>query len=169
MPLRYYEGLFLFDSAEATKSLENLVAHVDALLKKHGAQVMKIEKWDDRKLTYDVKKIKRGTYLLAHYQAEPQSSSNIRRDAQLSELILRHLVTEEDDLPTKLKEREEIKKRRAEMIAAGVLPEGEDRERDRGDRGFRRERRDRDRPYGGGGGGGGYGRREPREGGEAEA
>jgi ribosomal protein S6 len=143
MALRYYEGLWLFDSALAAKEWEPLAALVDGILKKHGAKVMRIEKWDDRKLAYDIKKVKRGTYLLGHFQCEPSGIAGIGRDSALNESVLRHLIVEVEDLPKKLEERAELKKKReaeaAQAAAEGMPIEGErerrERRRDRGEGG----------------------------------
>ncbi len=141
MALRYYEGLWLFDSALAVKEWDALVALVEGILKKHGAQIMRLEKWDDRKLAYDVKKVKRGTYLLGHFQCAPAGLAGITRDCWLTEQILRHLIVEVKDLPKKLIERAELKKRR-EAEAAQAAGEGFPTE---GERERRERRRDRER------------------------
>jgi small subunit ribosomal protein S6 len=157
MALRYYEGLWLFDSAIAVKDWEQLFATVEGILKKHGARIMRLEKWDDWKLAYDVKKVKRGTYLLGHFQAEPAALEAINRECRLTESVLRHLIVEVKDLPKKLEERAELKKKReaeaAQAVAEGMPLEGAF------DRRERRRDRDRDRGDREGGYGGGYGGR----------
>jgi ribosomal protein S6 len=159
MALRYYEGMFLFDSAEASKDWPAMVAHVDALLKKHGATVLKLDKWDDRKLAYDIGNVKRGTYLLGMWQMEPTEIAPMRVELELSDFVVRQLILEDEELLAKVKEREELKKKReaeaAQAAAEGLPIEGErggrygdrprfsrdrDRDRDRDDRPPRRER-----------------------------
>jgi ribosomal protein S6 len=155
MALRYYEGMWLFDSSEAAKDMPATIAHVDGILKKHGAQILKLERWDDRKLAYDIGNVKRGTYVLGMFQAEPTAIPGIHRDGELSELIMRQMFLEDEDLLAKVKEREELKKKReaeAAQAAAEGLPIEGDRDRGRyGDRPrFARDRdRDRDGDRGG--------------------
>jgi ribosomal protein S6 len=160
MALRYYEGLWLFDSAVAAKDWDQLAAHVRAILEKQGSKIIRLEKWDDRKLAYDVKNIKRGTYMIGHFQCEPTGISQIKRDCQLSEFILRNILLEDEDLLAKIQERAELKKKReleaAQAVADGVPLEGErerrggyrdrDRDRDRDDRPRYRERVERPAP-----------------------
>jgi small subunit ribosomal protein S6 len=158
MALRYYEGLFLFDSAEASKDLAATLGHVRTILEKYGSKVMKLEKWDDRKLAYDIGTIKRGTYVLAYFQGDHTQNPAMRREIELSEHIVRHLILHDPKLVEHLEERERVKKKReqeaAQAAAEGFPLEGErgrygdrprfsrdrDRDRDRDDRPPRRER-----------------------------
>ncbi len=140
--LRYYEAMLLFDSVEAAKGWDAMVQHVQQILDKHGCKVVKLERWDDRKLAYDIGPVKRGTYLLVYFQGTQGAIVGIKRDAELSESIVRILLLEDERVLEKIKEREERKKKEEEMRAAGVLPEGAgpggfegDREGRYGDRG----------------------------------
>lgn len=145
MALRYYEGLWLFDSAVAAKEWETLTTHVRGILEKQGSKIIRLEKWDDRKLAYDVRNLKRGTYMIGHFQCEPTGITQIKRDLTLSEYVLRSIILEDEDLLAKIQERAELKKKReaeaAQAVADGVPLEG-DRDR-RG--GYRDRDRDRDR------------------------
>ena len=146
MALRYYEAMWLFDSAVVAKDVEAAIKHVEELLKKQDAVIIRLEKWDDRKLAYDIKGVKRGTYIVGYFQCEPSKIEKLRRDSRLSELVLRHLVLEDKDLLKKIKEREELKKKR-ELEAAQAASEGLPVEGERGR--YRDERpryRDRERP-----------------------
>ena len=51
-----------------------------------------IEKWDERRLAYEIKHRKRGCYALTYFKAPASSLAGIERDALLSEMILRLLV-----------------------------------------------------------------------------
>ena len=152
MALRWYEGFFLFDSAEASKDLAATLGHVKTVLEKFGSKVMKIEKWDDRKLAYDIGNVKRGTYVNVFFQCEPKDMAQMRRDIELSETIVRHLIIEDEDLLMHIEERERVKKKReaeaAQAAADGFPIEGErgrygDRPRFSRDRDDRPHRRDR--------------------------
>jgi small subunit ribosomal protein S6 len=154
MALRWYEGMFLFDSTEASKDLAATLLHVRTVLEKHGSKIMKLEKWDDRKLAYDIGNVKRGTYVLCFFQCEPKEMAPMRRDLELSEHVVRHLILEDEELLLHIEERERVKKKReaeaAQAAADGFPIEGErgrygdrprfSRDRDRDDRPPRRER-----------------------------
>ncbi len=94
---RQYEGMFLVGPA-ATQENEGGVKLVRTALERHGAKALVLKKWDERKLTYEIKRQKRGTYIIAYFSAAPSAIAGIERDVKLSEDILRVLVTEADHL-----------------------------------------------------------------------
>jgi ribosomal protein S6 len=119
--MRWYEGLFLFDSGLATKEGEDPATYLKGLLDKHGAKMHSFEKWDDRKLAYEVTKdaqrIRRGTYFLAVYQMEPKAVASFRRDCRLSERVVRDMVVQDDQMLPRIEERIRLKKQREEEAA----------------------------------------------------
>lgn len=89
---RIYEGMFLVEPTIAAKEWDKVVTHVHGLLKKHGGTVKTSTKWAERKLAYEVKKHKRGTYLLVYFDAPPDSVNKVRKEAELSDIILRSMI-----------------------------------------------------------------------------
>ena len=116
-----YEGLFLVDAVEAKRDWDVAVAHVQGILTKHGAQILTNYKWDERKLAYTIRQHKRGAYYLVYFAADPQVITAIRRECDLSEVIIRELILlwerEVPAMPTD----EELAKRRAELAAVNQM------------------------------------------------
>lgn len=112
-----YEGLFLLNSVEAKRDWEAAAQHVQGILKKHDAEIGTNYRWDERKLAYEVRQQKRGTYYLVYFKAPPEAIVAIRRDAELSEQILRQLILAwSGDIPPMPSE-DELAKQRAELAA----------------------------------------------------
>ena len=88
-----YEGMFLVDQEVSNKKWDEVIGHIRSHLEKHNAEILDLEKWNDLKLAYPIKKRKKATYILGHFNAEPSSIAPLRHDLQLSELVLRHLIT----------------------------------------------------------------------------
>lgn len=93
-----YEGLFLIDNAHANTEWDNVVKHIHDLLQKNGAEILKSEKWGEKKLAYKIKAHKRGTYLLVHFNAKNTAITAIKRDFQLSDYIIRFLIIKDDKI-----------------------------------------------------------------------
>ena len=96
--MRMYEGLFLIDNAHASTEWDNVVKHIHDILQKNGAEILKTEKWGEKKLAYKVKGHKRGTYLLIHFNANNSAITTLRRDFQLSDYIVRFLIVKDDKI-----------------------------------------------------------------------
>lgn len=103
--MRLYEGMFLLDSNLAVKDWAGLEAHIQEILKKNRAEVQYAEKWPDRRLAYEVKGCKKGTYYLTYFQAPPEAIKEIERDSSLSERILRVLIIQERGLEREMERR----------------------------------------------------------------
>jgi small subunit ribosomal protein S6 len=94
--------MFLVDSALAARDWEGINKTIKNILKKAKAEIVSIDKWDERKLAYDIKGQSRGTYILCYFKVDGQKIGEIERDAKLSEKIMRVLIlnaehmTEED-------------------------------------------------------------------------
>lgn len=92
-----YEGLFLFGTA-ATVDVEGSVKQIGDLVQKHGGEILLLKKWDERKLAFEIKKNKRGLYVLCFFKAPGDAVDKISRDVNLSETILRLLITDAEHL-----------------------------------------------------------------------
>ncbi len=97
-----YELMLLLDTKEAKKDWDGLESHVQELIKKHGGEVVKSAKWDERKLVYEIKGQKRAVYYLAYLLVPPESIEPLRRDFTLSEKVMRNLFLRVDEFPEKL-------------------------------------------------------------------
>jgi len=96
-PHQFYEGMFLFPQA-ATSDLGQVVSHLNELFERAQAELIAMKKWDERKLAYEIKKHRRGLYILTYFTAPPASMAQLERDANLSDHILRFMVLRADHL-----------------------------------------------------------------------
>jgi ribosomal protein S6 len=103
--LRLYEGMFLVDSNLAAKDWTELETHIQEILKRNKAEVLYSEKWPDRRLAYDIKGCKKGTYFLTYFNAPPEAIKPIEEDCRLSERILRILIIHEQGLELEMQRR----------------------------------------------------------------
>ena len=113
--MKLYEGLFLFDANLAAKDWPGLEKHIDDLLTKNEAKMVYSERWPDRKLAYEVKGCRKGTYLLTYFNAPGPAITALHRDVQLSERVLRLMVLQNEYIEEVL---ETHKTRQAERDAA---------------------------------------------------
>ena len=119
---RIYEGLFLFPQS-AVGDMQGAVDHVNSILNRAEAEVLALSKWDERRLAYDIKGNKRGVYFLAYFKAGHDKLAGIERDCNLSEQLLRALVTRADHIPQELIEGSEGRDQLADEIKMREAPE----------------------------------------------
>src|SRR4051812_49942603 len=92
-----YEAMFLLP-ASAAAEVDASVKTVTGIIERHGGKILVIKKWDERKLMYEIRKQKRGLYVIAYFTAPGGAVAAIERDVNLSEDVLRVLVTHADHL-----------------------------------------------------------------------
>ena len=101
---RMYEGMFLVDSATATSNWDEVEAELQRVFERADAEVLNLQKWDDRRLCYDIAGHKRGTYILTYFNVDPDRISGIERDVKLNEKLLRVMILRADRIPEPIRE-----------------------------------------------------------------
>jgi small subunit ribosomal protein S6 len=146
--LNQYEAMFLM-GANFTAELENAMKILRAIIERHAGQILVIKKWDERKLAYEIKGQKRGLYIICYFNAPAPAVMAIERDVNLSDQVLRVLITKADHLnpeemaavePQPIQPREE--RNPWDRPSYDDRPMGGGGGRDRGDRSDRPPRRE---------------------------
>lgn len=93
-----YEGMFLFPPNFAA-DLQSAVDHLHELFQRADAELLALQKWDERRIAYEIKGHKRGVYLLAYFRAPTAKMAGLERDCNLSEMLLRAMCVRADHVP----------------------------------------------------------------------
>lgn len=96
---RIYEGLFLVEAGFANKDPDGAVDLCNGVLEKHGATIIRSELWTEQRLAYEVRKNKRGAYILAAFRADTLKLAEIELECRLTERVLRYLFINRDGVP----------------------------------------------------------------------
>jgi small subunit ribosomal protein S6 len=90
--------MFLINQQVTGGDLAGAVDYVREILTRANAEILFVRKWDERRLAYPIKGQKRGLYILALFRVAGVQLPNIERDCNLSEKVLRALVTRADHM-----------------------------------------------------------------------
>ncbi len=93
---KLYEGMFLMTQASVTAGIESALDIVRGMLERADAEIIHLYRWEERKLAYPIAGQKRGTFLLTHFNAPPQAIAAVERECNLSEDVLRVMMTRAD-------------------------------------------------------------------------
>jgi small subunit ribosomal protein S6 len=96
---RLYEGMFLLDNQVVREDWKSAKALVAEALQKHGAKLRTLRRWEERKLAYPIQGRKRATYFLGYFEIAVAELPALRRDLDLSEKVLRHLILSCEAVP----------------------------------------------------------------------
>ena len=88
-----YEMLVIFDPRPTDEDVAALLVKLQENLKTLGAEVSKAESWGKRRLAYDIRKQREGTYAVIECSATPSTVKEFERQLGLNEQVLRFLTT----------------------------------------------------------------------------
>ncbi|HKZ04340.1 MAG TPA: 30S ribosomal protein S6 [Methylomirabilota bacterium] len=88
-----YEILVIFDPRPTDEEVVALLTRLQDNLKGLGADVGKSENWGKRRLTYDIRKQREGTYAVIECAAAPATVKEFERQLRLNENVLRYMTT----------------------------------------------------------------------------
>ena len=120
--MKTYEAMFLMDSGYAAAHWKEVIAEITDLLKRHGAEIVRLVKWDDRKLAYQIGPHKRGVYVLVFYKAPFDANPKIERDVQLSENLVRLIIVRRDRMTEEQMLRYQVPSGEANLIGEALAP-----------------------------------------------
>ena len=94
--MKKYEGMFIVDTEVASKKWDEVDATIRDVVKKHEGETIDLAMWEERKLAYPIRKRRKGTYVLGHFQVPPENLNNIRDEFKITEMILRQIFVIDD-------------------------------------------------------------------------
>ena len=87
-----YEALYILDPALSEEAIAALVAKFKGVVEANGT-VSEIDEWGKRRLAYPINFKNEGYYVLLHMTAAPEFPRELERNLQISDQIMRYLVT----------------------------------------------------------------------------
>jgi small subunit ribosomal protein S6 len=91
--LRPYEILVIVDPRPTDEEVAELLTQLGEQAKSLGIEVDKVDNWGKRRLAYDIRKQREGTYAIFETKAEPSMVKELERQFRLNENVLRFLST----------------------------------------------------------------------------
>jgi small subunit ribosomal protein S6 len=90
--LRDYEVLYIVRADLDDEKVQDAVKRVNRLIERAGGTVETTNLWGKRKLAYEVKHQKEGSYVLQDFQLEPNRIPELESSLKITEEVLRHLI-----------------------------------------------------------------------------
>lgn len=91
--LRLYELLLILDPRPTDEEVSQILAKLQENLKALGAEIQRVENWGKRRMTYEIRKQREGTYAVFELSAEPAMVKEFERQLGLNENVLRFMST----------------------------------------------------------------------------
>ncbi|OLB84627.1 MAG: 30S ribosomal protein S6 [Chloroflexi bacterium] len=90
--MRDYEILYIVRADLDDDKVQDAVKRVNTLIERSGGTSERTNLWGKRKLAYEVKHQKEGSYVLQDFQLDPTRVPELEAGLKITEEVLRHLV-----------------------------------------------------------------------------
>ncbi len=97
--MRDYEALYIVRADLDDDKVQDIIKRVNTLIEKAGGAAERTNIWGKRKLAYEVKHQKEGSYVLQDFQIGPDGVPELEAALKITEEVLRHLIVRKPDRP----------------------------------------------------------------------
>ena len=98
--MREYEILYIVRADLDDDKVQDIIKRVNTLIEKSSGSVDRTNIWGKRKLAYEVKHQKEGSYVLQDFQIGPDRIPELEAALKITEEVLRHLIVRKPERPT---------------------------------------------------------------------
>ena len=94
---RVYELVFIADPGLGEPEVDALAAQVQGFVEKEGGRVSKLEKWGKKRLAYNVKRHREGSYVLLVIEGGAALIKEVERRIRVTDGVLRFVTVRVDE------------------------------------------------------------------------
>ena len=94
--MRKYEAIFILrPSIEEDRRVEEIEKYKSIIAA--DGEIEKVEEWGNRKLAYEIEKIRDGYYVLVTFKANPTLPKELERNFKISDDVIRYIIVNLED------------------------------------------------------------------------
>jgi small subunit ribosomal protein S6 len=90
--MELYESLFIIRPSVSDEETNALIEKMKSVADKTGAQFIKAENWGRKKLAYEVRRERKGTYVYFYFKAPNTTVGELERSYRLEDNIIKFLT-----------------------------------------------------------------------------
>ena len=94
--MRRYELMLILRPDVADDKAQAVIDRTTRQLVAAGGQIIKVAPWGRRRLAYQIDRYREGSYHIVLFEAPPEALAEMERTLQITEEVLRHLVTRDE-------------------------------------------------------------------------
>lgn len=90
--MQLYESIFIVRPSLSDEDTGKIVEKIKGVVEKSGATLLKSENWGKKKLAYEVKRERKGTFVYLHFQANGTLIGELERSYRLEDSVIKFLT-----------------------------------------------------------------------------
>ena len=87
-----YEVIVIYEAGLTEEALEAQVESFRGFLERERAELLEVQKWGRRRLAFEIKKKREGSYVLFRVKGKATFPQAVDRHLKFAEVVLRHLA-----------------------------------------------------------------------------
>lgn len=89
--MRKYETLFILRPSLEEEKRNEVIEKFKGIIATDG-EVEKVEEWGNKRLAYEIEKIRDGYYVLVNFLANPTLPKELERNFKISDDVMRYII-----------------------------------------------------------------------------
>ncbi len=94
--MNIYENIVILDSNLSDEEADVFVTKIKGLIIGIGGEVLKVDVWGRRKLAYEIKKQKKGLYVLLLYKTPSETIKKLEDFYRVSDTVIKYMIIKLD-------------------------------------------------------------------------
>lgn len=94
--MNIYENIIILNASLTDEEIEAAAAKIKALITNSGGEILKADNWGRKKLAYEIKKHKKGFYLLLIYKVAPSVIKKLEDYYKVFDPVIKFMVIKLD-------------------------------------------------------------------------
>jgi small subunit ribosomal protein S6 len=116
--MNIYENIVILNAALSDEDADAIIIKIKDIITNSSGEILKVSVWGKRKLSYEIKKQKKGLYVLICFKTNASTIKKLQEFYKVSDSVIKYMVVHLGPKQAKELEKELEKEVRAAEVAA---------------------------------------------------
>ena len=99
MANKNYEALYIVRPDLKDEEVQKIADRFKKVVEDKAGTVSRAEKWEKRKLAYEIAGLKEGNYVIMNFNAPAEVPAELNRLMRISDDVVRHQIIKQEEIP----------------------------------------------------------------------
>ncbi len=95
--MRDYEVVYIIDPTLEEETVNALIERFSKMITDNGGEITKSDRWEKRKLAYEINGKREGLYVVMTFRAAPATRDELDRMMRIAEGVIRHMIVRPEE------------------------------------------------------------------------
>ncbi|MDH5202181.1 MAG: 30S ribosomal protein S6 [Nitrospirota bacterium] len=87
-----YENIVIMNASLTDEEIESAITRIKDLISGYGGQILKVDVWGKKKLAYEIKKQKKGVYVLFLYKTASSTVKKLEDFYRVFDAVIKYMI-----------------------------------------------------------------------------